>query len=107
MRKTSPLIAVQISLALLDEPRPVQGIHLLLLKTRRFSGVVQTYSRSSSQILSEAREILFQLGKHESVKRQKAMWDGFDVDYEKMREESREPQSQYKRMIRAKRKHAK
>jgi len=58
--------------------------------------------KSSSQILNEAREILFELGKHESVKKQKAIWDAFDVDHEKLREENRELERQYKRMIKAK-----
>jgi len=58
--------------------------------------------KSSSQILNEAREILFQLGKHETAKKQKAIWDAFDVDYDKIREENRELERQYKRMIKAK-----
>jgi len=60
--------------------------------------------RSSSRILNEARAILFQLGKHESLKKQKAVWEAFDADYEKMREESGELERQQKRMIKAKRK---
>jgi len=52
--------------------------------------------------LSESRAILFELGKHESLKKQKAVWDAFDVDYEKMREENRKLEKQYKRMIKAK-----
>jgi len=51
--------------------------------------------------LSESRVILFELGKHENLKKQKAIWDAFDVDYSKMREESKDLERQYKRMIKA------
>jgi len=52
--------------------------------------------------LNESRTVLFELGKHESLKKQKAVWDAFNVNYERIREESRELERQYKRMIKAK-----
>jgi len=58
--------------------------------------------RSSSQILNESRTALFELTKLESLRKQKAIWDAFDVDYKKLREESKELEHRYKRMIKAK-----
>jgi len=63
---------------------------------------VKAQPRSSSQILIESRTALFKLTKHESLGKRKAIWDAFDVDYKKLREESKELENQYKRMIEAK-----
>jgi len=57
--------------------------------------------KSSSQISNESRIVLFELGKHESLKKQKAIWEAFDIDYEKLREENKQLERQYKRMIKA------
>lgn len=38
----------------------------------------------------------------ESLKKQKAIWEAFDVDYNRIREESKELARQYRRMIKAK-----
>jgi len=54
--------------------------------------------------LNESRTVLFELGKHESLKKQKAIWEAFDIDYEKLREENKLLERQYRRMIRVKRK---
>ena len=54
--------------------------------------------------MNESRTVLFELGKHESLKKQKAIWEAFDIDYEKLREENKLLERQYRRMIRVKRK---
>lgn len=66
-------------------------------------GKIKAYAEIfKPDMMNESRAILFELGKHESVKKQKAIWEAFDVDYNKIRQESKELERQHKRMIEAK-----